>query len=192
MEISTHGKTIFLLIWNQGLNLPSASCMQDPVPHSAWPLADTVLASRSNRGFVLNFSCLWFWMGVYSAGGWLNINMSSYQYRNCHCCNKMILWLYYLHNWIPCTGKMTSLNLGIEDKSPNCKDLVRYQSSLRTGIMSLKNFTKKIGFRLCLSNYTENYIDGLMQDCSNSIANAMELLQSCTRPSMWCHYQSML
>ena len=26
------------------------------------------------------------------------------------------------------------------------------------------------------------YIDGLMQDCSNSIANAMELLQSCTKP----------
>ena len=25
--------------------------------------------------------------------------------------------------------------------------------------------------------------DGLMQDCSNSIANALELLQSCTKPS---------
>ena len=24
-----------------------------------------------------------------------------------------------------------------------------------------------------------------MQDCSNSIANALELLQSCTKPSMW-------
>ena len=46
------------------------------------------------------------------------------------------------------------------------------------------------------------YIDGLVQDCSNSIANALELLQSCTKPSMhsysrynkntaclpwWCH-----
>ena len=28
------------------------------------------------------------------------------------------------------------------------------------------------------------YIDGLVQDCSNSIANALELLQSCTKPSM--------
>ena len=27
-------------------------------------------------------------------------------------------------------------------------------------------------------------IDGLVQDCSNSIANALELLQSCTKPSM--------
>ena len=28
-------------------------------------------------------------------------------------------------------------------------------------------------------------IDGLEQDCSNSIANALELLQSCTKPSIW-------
>ena len=28
------------------------------------------------------------------------------------------------------------------------------------------------------------YIDGLVQDCSNSIALAMELLQSCTKPSI--------
>ena len=27
-------------------------------------------------------------------------------------------------------------------------------------------------------------VDGLTQDCSNSIANAMELLQSCVKPSM--------
>ena len=27
-------------------------------------------------------------------------------------------------------------------------------------------------------------VDGLAQDCSNSIANALELLQSCTKPSM--------
>ena len=27
-----------------------------------------------------------------------------------------------------------------------------------------------------------SYIDGLVQDCSNSIANEMELLQSCTKP----------
>ena len=29
------------------------------------------------------------------------------------------------------------------------------------------------------------YIDGLVQDCSNSIALAMELLQSCTKPSIY-------
>ena len=29
------------------------------------------------------------------------------------------------------------------------------------------------------------HIDGLVQDCSISIANALELLQSCTKPSIW-------
>ena len=29
------------------------------------------------------------------------------------------------------------------------------------------------------------HIDGLVQDCSNSTANALELLQSCTKPSIW-------
>ena len=29
------------------------------------------------------------------------------------------------------------------------------------------------------------HIDGLAQDCSNSIANALELLQSCTKLSIW-------
>ena len=29
-----------------------------------------------------------------------------------------------------------------------------------------------------------SYIDGLAQHCSNSIANALELLQSCVKPSI--------
>ena len=29
------------------------------------------------------------------------------------------------------------------------------------------------------------YIDGLLQECSNSIANALELLQSCNKPSIY-------
>ena len=29
------------------------------------------------------------------------------------------------------------------------------------------------------------YIDGLVQDCSNCIANALELLQSCTKSSIY-------
>ena len=29
------------------------------------------------------------------------------------------------------------------------------------------------------------HINGLVQDCSNSIANALELLQSCTKPSIY-------
>ena len=33
--------------------------------------------------------------------------------------------------------------------------------------------------------YHDVYIDGLAQDCSNSIANALELLQSCTKLSIY-------
>ena len=36
------------------------------------------------------------------------------------------------------------------------------------------------------------YIGGLVQDCSNSSALAMELLQSCTKPSIWCWRQLLL
>ena len=31
----------------------------------------------------------------------------------------------------------------------------------------------------------QQHIDGLVQDCSNSSASAMELLQSCTKPSIY-------
>ena len=30
----------------------------------------------------------------------------------------------------------------------------------------------------------ETYIDDLVQDCSNSISNALEWMQSCTKPSI--------
>ena len=34
-------------------------------------------------------------------------------------------------------------------------------------------------------------IDGLVQDCSNSISNALELLQFCTKPSILCFFISL-
>ena len=33
-----------------------------------------------------------------------------------------------------------------------------------------------------LKNKVSHHINGLVQDCSNSIANALELLQPCTKP----------
>ena len=44
---------------------------------------------------------------------------------------------------------------------------------------------KYIGFGR--SRYDDHYIDGLVHGCSNSSVLAMELLQSCTKPSI-CHY----
>ena len=35
-----------------------------------------------------------------------------------------------------------------------------------------------------MTQFIDAYIDGLLQDSSNSIANALELLQSCTKSSM--------
>ena len=34
------------------------------------------------------------------------------------------------------------------------------------------------------------YIDGLVQDCSISIANALEILPSCTKPSIYIHQRT--
>ena len=48
------------------------------------------------------FNSLW-------PGPWFNIKMTSYQHRKSHCGDKMILRPSYLHNWIPYTGKTTSL-----------------------------------------------------------------------------------
>ena len=45
----------------------------------------------------------------FSPGPWFNIMVTSYQYRNSHCGDKMIFWPSYLHNRISHTGKITSL-----------------------------------------------------------------------------------
>ena len=37
--------------------------------------------------------------------------------------------------------------------------------------------------KVFIENQSTYHIDGLVQDCSNSIAYALELLQSCTKPS---------
>ena len=44
-----------------------------------------------------------------------------------------------------------------------------------------------MGFHMQLTPFfsAQYDIDGLVQGCSNSIANALELLQSCTKPLTW-------
>ena len=48
----------------------------------------------------------------------------------------------------------------------------------------------KVGRRseMTFMKSSTNHIDGLVLDCSNSIANAPELLQSCTKLSISCTY----
>ena len=45
----------------------------------------------------------------YTAGGWFNIKMSSYQYRKSHCGDKTVVRSSYPHNGISYIGKMSSL-----------------------------------------------------------------------------------
>ena len=44
-----------------------------------------------------------------SSGPWLNVKMSSYQYRKSHCGYKSVVRSSYFHNGISYTGKMASL-----------------------------------------------------------------------------------
>ena len=43
----------------------------------------------------------------------------------------------------------------------------------------------KSKYKVFIEKNAFEYVDDLVQDCSNSIANALELLQSFTKPSMW-------
>ena len=60
--------------------------------------------------------CKYAWPGprhsnlfLHKQGMWININMPSYQYRDTHYGDKLILRPSYVHNWICYTSKMTSL-----------------------------------------------------------------------------------
>ena len=51
-------------------------------------------------------------------------------------------------------------------------------------ILSQPQWVNICHFFILHTTTEESYIVGLEQDCSNSIANALELLQSCTKPSI--------
>ena len=52
-------------------------------------------------------------------------------------------------------------------------------------VFTLRQFNWKCSRNQSLEYVAKLQINGLVQDCSNSIANALELLQSCTEPSIW-------
>ena len=47
-----------------------------------------------------------------------------------------------------------------------------------------QNYSSDVFLLLSNDIITQKHIDDLVQDCSNSSALAMELLQSCTKPSI--------
>ena len=62
---------------------------------------------HSRLQFVYSFELIH--AAIWPPGGWINIKMSSYQYRKSHCGDKTILRPSHLHNGIYYTGKTTSL-----------------------------------------------------------------------------------
>ena len=56
-------------------------------------------------------------------------------------------------------------------------------------IMAWCRTSDKLSTETMLCPFTDSYIDGLVQDCTDSIANAMELLQSCGKPSIWAFFR---
>ena len=60
-----------------------------------------------------------------------------------------------------------------------------YQVAVQSLVDFLKNINYRYPIAFSLYNCSAVYnIDGLAQHFSNSIANALELLQSCTKPSI--------
>ena len=51
-------------------------------------------------------------------------------------------------------------------------------------IVTILSYESYITKSILHYNHKTNYINGLEQDCSNYSANALELLQSCTKPSI--------
>ena len=65
----------------------------------------------------------------------------------------------------------------------NLKKCTLHQNKIFPGPDHGQEETASIVCSLSIYAISHSHIDGLVQDCSNSSALAMELLQSCTKPS---------
>ena len=96
----------------------------------------------------------------------------------------LFLWVNFTimaSHWIgskPKAGPMIAICL---NQPPICASLIYICESLTALVCFLINFFLLIFIQLKIGIY----IHGLVQDWSIYIANALELLQSCTKPSIW-------
>ena len=67
--------------------------------------------------------------------------------------------------------------------SPVCCQATTWINVNLLSVGSLGTYLGNLNQHIKISQFKNVNIDGLVQDCSNSIANALELLQSCTKPS---------
>ena len=68
--------------------------------------------------------------------------------------------------------------------SSSCEGYSRYESGHNAGTLHSVLFCDSLHFHV--------HVDVLVQDCGNYNALAMELLQSCTKPSMYCYSKPVL
>ena len=145
--------------------------------------------------------------GTESSGPWFNLKMLYYQYRKSHCGDKTVVRSSYPHNGISYTGKMSSLywirplifidtacvvpvqiNLFLQDRYPIAHYwgwAMGYLLFAQGLIISVLSSQIPCCMQYHLYWNGPDCIDGLVQDCSNSIANALELLQCYIKPSVW-------
>ena len=102
----------------------------------------------------------------------------------CVCCQLMAShprasWLYAM---LSVYGNSYTMQVAISSPS----QAVRLVNSLQLWETFMYFWT---GLQCCiLLWFLYDYLDGLVQDCSISSANALEILQSCTEPSILCWY----
>ena len=98
--------------------------------------------------------------------------------------------IYGKQNTVRCRYNAVNFHLNSQKRHPMARPWGRGMGCLFVTVTSYAYFTsvfvvpyaKSCYVELCY-NGTRLYIDGLMQDCSKSISNALELQQDCTKPS---------
>ena len=103
---------------------------------------------------------------------------------SCHYCNNCRLIVDYTRNIFYLKFKSLCF-IKMQSKMPSAK---RQPSHLDLYVLTmLERGLQHVGSSANGGSITRqrlHYADGLVQDCSNSIANALELLQSCAKPSI--------
>ena len=132
----------------------------------------------------------------------LQINDKLHVCMKLFCCNfhwHLCLLKLYLTQYYPLNTPMQiEFNVPWKHQKayiPNCKEpafFFGYVYVVWWNQLRMDSFEKSFCSRLFpktkpLSVKLYHHFDGLVQDCRNSIANTLELLQSCTKPSILCH-----
>ena len=106
------------------------------------------------------------------------INVQVHKYRLSNKLSLYTIWFlidfcFCSYNWMP-----TGLSRDVYSSKPLPESVLTNYHQRGIGQSTEGNF-------LILQGILILDIDGLVQDCSNSIAKALELLQSCTKPLIW-------